>query len=182
MYEGKTPRKSIALANFPEGGEKWLDNQAEEEMAVLQSLISEIRNLRAELQVEPRIKTPVRIHATAAVQALVTENGSMLERLANVAEISFVTESLTREAGARATSKFEVALVYEKKIDVAAERARLTKELARQEGQLANTQKQLDNEQFLSKAPPHVVEGLKRQAAELQILIDKTRKALDALE
>jgi valyl-tRNA synthetase len=182
MYEGKTPRKSIALANFPEGGEKWLDNQAEEEMAVLQSLISEIRNLRAELQVEPRIKTPVRIHATDAVQALVTENGSMLERLANVAEISFVTESLTREAGARATSKFEVALVYEKKIDVAAERARLTKELARQEGQLANTQKQLDNEQFLSKAPLQVVEGLKRQAAELQILIDKTRKALDALE
>jgi valyl-tRNA synthetase len=182
MYEGKTPRKSIALANFPEGGEKWLDNQAEEEMAVLQSLISEIRNLRAELQVEPRIKTPVRIHATDAVQALVTENGSMLERLANVAEISFVTESLTREAGARATSKFEVALVYEKKIDVAAERARLSKELARQEGQLANTQRQLDNEQFLSKAPPHVVDGLKRQAAELQILIDKTRKALDALE
>ena len=142
-------------------------------MATLQSLIGEIRNLRAELQVEPRIKTPVRIHATAAVQALVNENRSMLERLANVSEISFVAESLTREAGARTTSKFEVVVVYEKQIDVAAERARLTKELARQEGQLANTQKQLGNEQFLSKAPPHVVEGLKKQAAELQILIDK---------
>ncbi len=43
-------------------------------MAILQSLIGEIRNLRAELQVEPKIKTPVRIHTRAAVQTLVTEN------------------------------------------------------------------------------------------------------------
>ena len=106
----------------------------------------------------------------------------MLERLANVSDITFVADSLTNEAGARTTSKFEVVVVYKKQIDVAAERARLTKELARQEGQLANTQKQLGNEQFLSKAPPQVVEGLKKQAAELQILIDKTRKALDALK
>ena len=105
----------------------------------------------------------------------------MLERLANVAEISFVTESLTREAGARATSKFEVALVYEKKIDVAAERERVTKDLAKLETQLTNSHKQLGNGQFLAKAPPHVVEGLKKQAEELNILMDKARKTLDAL-
>jgi valyl-tRNA synthetase len=182
MYNGKTPQKSIALARFPEGGDKWLNDQAEEEMAALQSLIGEVRNLRAELQVEPRVKTPVRIHTNPAVQALVSENSSMLERLANVSEISFVAGSLTREAGVRTTSRFEVVVVYKKQIDVAAERERLTKELTRLEAQLANSQKQLGNEQFLAKAPPHVVEGLKKQAAELQILIDKTRKALDALK
>jgi valyl-tRNA synthetase len=181
MYEGKTPQKSIALAKFPEGGEKWLSDQAEDHMATLQSLISEIRNLRAELQVELKAKTPVRIHADAAVQALITENSATLERLANVEGISFVG-SLTQEAGARATSKFEVALVYEQKIDVAAERERLSKELAKLENQLSNAQRQLGNEQFLAKAPPPVVDGLKKQAAELQILIDKARKALDALK
>ncbi len=166
---------------FPEGGKEWLNDQAEEQMAALQSLIGEIRNLRAELQVEPRVKTPVRIHTNAAVQALVSENSSMLERLAGVSEISFVAGSLTGEAGVRTTSRFEVVVVYKKQIDVAAERERLTKELTRLEAQLANSQKQLNNEQFLSKAPPHVVDGLKKQAAEMQILIDKTRKALDAL-
>ena len=182
MYDGKTPHKSIALAKFPEGGEQWLNDEAEGHMATLQSLIGEIRNLRAELQVELKTKTPIKIHANAAVQALVKENKSMLERLANVSDIAFVAESLTNEAGVRTTSKFEVVVVYKKQIDVAAERARLTKELARQEAQLANTQKQLGNEQFLSKAPPHVVEGLKKQAAELEILMEKTRKALEALE
>jgi valyl-tRNA synthetase len=113
---------------------------------------------------------------------LIAENRLMLERLANVGDISFVPNSLTNEAGVRTTSKFEVVVVYKKQIDAAAERARLNKELVRQDSQLANTQKQLNNEQFLSKAPPNVVEGLKKQAAELQILIDKTRKALEALE
>jgi valyl-tRNA synthetase len=184
MYEGRTPQKSIALAKFPEGGEKWLNDQAEEEMATLQSLISEIRNLRAELQVEPKAMTPVRIHTNAAIQALVSENRFMLERLpnVNVSDITFVSESLTHEPGVRTTPKFEIVVMYKKQIDVAAERARLTKELARHEGQLANTQKQLGNEQFLAKAPPQVVDGLKKQAAELQILIDKARKALDALK
>ncbi len=108
----------------------------------------------------------------------------MLERLpnVNVSDVSFVPDSLTNEPGVRTTSKFEVVVVYKKQIHAPAERARLNKELTRLEAQLANTQKQLNNEQFLSKAPPHVVEGLKKQAGELQILIDKTRKALDALE
>jgi valyl-tRNA synthetase len=181
MYEGKTPRKSIALASFPEGGEKWLNNEAEEQMATLQSLIGEIRNLRAELQVEPRVNTPVRIHTSAGVQALVTENRSMLERLANVSDISFVADFLTNEAGVRTTSKFEVLVMYKRQINIGAEHERLAKERTRLESQLANSQRQLGNEQFLSKAPPQVVEGLKKQAGELQILIDKVRKGLDAL-
>jgi valyl-tRNA synthetase len=88
---------------------------------------------------------------------------------------------LAHAAGARTTSKFEVALVYEKKVDKAAERERLEKELSRLEAQLANAQRQLGNEQFLSKAPPKVVEGLRKQEAELKALIAKIKAALDKL-
>jgi valyl-tRNA synthetase len=71
--------------------------------------------------------------------------------------------------------------VYERKIDVAAEKERLSKELARLENQLAGAQRQLGNEKFLAKAPATVVEGLKKQAAELDLLIQKNRKALEGL-
>ena len=81
------------------------------------------------MKVEPKVKTPVQIHADADVQKLVEENRGMVERLANVERIEFVRASLAQVAGARATPKFEVALVYEKKVDVAAERERLSKEL-----------------------------------------------------
>ena len=57
-------------------------------------------------------------------------------------------------------------LCYEKKIDVAAERERLTKEIAKLEKALNSAEKQLGNPAFLGKAPANVVEGLKKQEME----------------
>jgi valyl-tRNA synthetase len=105
----------------------------------------------------------------------------MVERLASVEGIDFVKESLSQKAGARTTSQFEVALVYEKKVDAAAERERLKKELARLEGQLESAQRQLSNEQFLAKAPAKVVEGLRKQEAEVKALMAKIKAALDEI-
>ena len=74
-----------------------------------------------------------------------------------------------------------VAVVYERKIDVAAERERLTKDIAKYEKGLASAERQLGNDGFLAKAPVHVVEGLKKQEAETRLLLEKARAAFDAL-
>jgi valyl-tRNA synthetase len=183
VYEGKPPQKSIALARYPELDKKWLNDQAEEQMAVLQDLIVLVRNMRADMKVPPKEKTPIRVHAGQDIEKLVQENRGMVERLANVEGVEFVdaAASLAEVAGARTTPRFEVALVYEQKVDKAAERERLDKDLKKQEAQLANVQRQLGNEQFLAKAPAHIVEGLRKQEAELKLLIGKTKAALDKL-
>jgi valyl-tRNA synthetase len=181
MYDGKPPAKSIALVSYPQREDRWLNDQAEEQMAVLQDLIEKVRNMRAEMKVEPKVKTPLQVHAAADVQKLVNENRGMVERLASVEGIEFVDASLAQKAGARTTPKFEVALVYEQKVDIAAERERLTKELNKLETELASANRQLGNEQFLAKAPPAVVEGIRRRQGELHGLIEKTKKALDGL-
>ena len=120
---------------------------------MLQDLIEKVRNMRAEMKVEPKVKTPVKIHAAADVCKLVTENRGMLERLASVDGIEFVNESLAQMAGARSTPKFEVALVYEQKVDVAAERERLTKELTKLQGELANADRQLGQSAISGQGP-----------------------------
>jgi valyl-tRNA synthetase len=71
--------------------------------------------------------------------------------------------------------------VYERKIDVAAERERLTKELAKLTGELTRGTAQLGNEAFLSKAPANVVEGLKKRRAEVDVLVEKAKAALGEL-
>jgi valyl-tRNA synthetase len=81
----------------------------------------------------------------------------------------------------RATSRFEVRVVYEQKIDKTAERARLQKELEGVEREMENKRRQLGNDVFLQKAPPHVVEGLRKRLAELEVLQEKIRHALDHL-
>jgi len=181
MYEGKPPAKSIALARYPELDQRWLNDQAEEQMLVLQDLIEKVRNMRAEMKVEPKVKPPVKVHAAADIRALVTQNRVMVERLASVDGIEFVETSLAQMSGARTTTRFEVALVYEQKIDIAAEVERLTKELAKFENERDNADRQLGNQQFLAKAPPAVIEGIRRRRGELEELIKKTRAALDKL-
>ncbi len=73
-------------------------------------------------------------------------------------------------------------MIYEQKIDVAAERERLTKELAKLEKERSNAERQLGNQNFLAKAPAPVVEGIKRRAGELDILIEKGKAALGQLD
>jgi valyl-tRNA synthetase len=76
---------------------------------------------------------------------------------------------------------FDVSVVYARQIDVPAERERLTKELAKLEKGLQAGERQLGNEAFMAKAPAHIVEGLRKQAAETRLLYDKAKAALDAL-
>jgi valyl-tRNA synthetase len=76
---------------------------------------------------------------------------------------------------------FDVAITYERKIDVAADRERVTKEIARLDKIIANAERQLNNPGFTAKAPPHIVEGLKKQRDDAQQLLDKLRRDLDSL-
>jgi len=182
IYDGRPEVKSIALAAYPLASAKQINTEAEVEMAVLQDLIVSIRNLRAELKVDPpRLAVPVEIHAAADVRKLIEQNRGAVERLATVEKINFVDNSLAKLPSVRSTSRFEVRVLYEKKIDVEAERQRLTKELERMEKEIGNAQRQLGNEQFLSKAPAKVVDGLRSRSQELATLIEKTRIALSEL-
>ncbi len=182
MYEGNAPLKSIALAAYPQAEEKQFDLAAETEMAILQDLIVNVRNLRAELKVETKAKVPIEVFAhEPAIRIMIEHNRGSVERMANVEKITFVESSLAKFAGARSTARFDVHVVYERKIDVAAECERLKKELEKIAKELANNQKQLGNEQFLAKAPEKVVEGLRRRGQELLVLQQKTTSKLKEL-
>src|ERR1700686_2986941 len=176
MYDGKPPLKSIALASYPAADEGQIDLGTETEMAILQDLIVSVRNLRAELKVEPKGKVPIEVFAhQPEIRAMLEKNSSAVlqDRPANVEKITFVEKSLANLPGARSTSRFDVHAIYEKKIDVAAERERLKKELEKIDKQLAGPQARLADPQFTSKAPAHVVEGLRKQVEEQTILRNK---------
>src|ERR1700723_3897959 len=184
IYEGQPPEKSIALATYPQADQKQIDMSAETEMAILQDLIVSVRNLRAELKVEPKVKVPIEVFAhEAKIRFMLEQNLHTIlqDRPASVETITFAENSLANRSGTRSTSRFDVHAVYEKKIDVAAERERLTKELEKIEKEQANGQRQLSNEQFLAKAPAKVVEGLKTRAEELKGLREKTLSKLKEL-
>jgi hypothetical protein len=109
------------------------------------------------LKVDQKQRVPVQVFVSEPeVRKLIEQNQGSVERLANVEKIEFVDQSLAKLSGARHTARFDVHVIYERKIDVAAERERLTKELGQIEKEMANGQRQLGNEQFLAKAPAKV--------------------------
>jgi len=182
MHESKLAIKSIALASYPQADEKQFDFAAETEMAILQDLIVNIRNLRSELKVEPKVKVPIEVFAhEPEIRTMIEHNRGAVERLASVEKTTFVKNSLATVAGARSTARFDVHVIYERKIDVAGECERLKKELERLEKVIGTNQKQLDNPQFVGRAPQNVVEGVRKQQLELGILRDKTASKLREL-
>ena len=180
LYDGAAPARSIALARFPQPADMDADGDAARNMQTLQTLIVEIRALRKELGVPEKEAAPVVVHAPAAFAAVVAANSGIAERMARVSAVSFSDAALSGTS-ARSTPQFDVAVTYEKQVDVPAERERLSKEIAKYEKGLSNSERQLGNEAFLAKAPANVVEGLKKQAAETKALLEKARAALDGL-
>jgi valyl-tRNA synthetase len=183
VYDSKPPAKSIALTCYPQP--RNADTWAEASFAEIQTLIGTIRELRKAAGAEEKAIVPVAIHipssgASEELQNVFLRNQDLVQRLARVSNVEFKNQTL-QGANVRHTPSFDVQVIYERTIDVAAERDRLTKELTRLEGEQERSQKQLSNDSFLGKAPAHIVEGLRKRAAELVVLIEKTRKALDEL-
>jgi valyl-tRNA synthetase len=174
------PARSIAITPFPQSLEFFKSADAVQPMDTLLKLIVNVRSLRKECGVPEKEATAIRIFSTGNAAKLAEDNRDILAKQARVASVDIASAPLTG-ACTRSTPAFDVQVVYERVIDVAAERERLTRDLAKYEKGLAAAKKQLGNEAFMAKAPAHIVEGLKKQAAETKVLYDKTKAALDAL-
>ena len=180
LQNGAPPAKSIALTRYPQAAHLPADPRAEEAVTMLQELIVTVRALRKELGVPEKEPAAIELHAENRILALADANADMLARMARVASVNFSEHPLT-SSNARSTAMFDVAVLFERRIDLVAERDRLSKEIARLEKALAGAARQLASESFLAKAPASVVAGLRLQEAENQALLQKAQAALEAL-
>jgi valyl-tRNA synthetase len=180
VYDGNPPARSVALTRYPQASSALANESGVAEMSLLQSLTVEVRGLRKDIGVEEKATVPIEVRTDEASRKIAEANHEMIERLARVSEVRFV-EQISAGLSKHSTAVFDVGVVYERTIDVAAERERLTKDIAKYEKGLAAAERQLGNKSFLAKAPTHVVEGLKKQESETRLLLEKARDALSAL-
>jgi valyl-tRNA synthetase len=177
----QSPAKSIALTRYPQPQDFPSDPSSVDAMTTLQELIVTVRGLRKELGVPEKEATPIQVFAaTGNASTLAQANADMLAKQARVSSVEGLAHSLSG-TNTRSTANFDVAVLYERQIDVPAERERLTKELAKLNKGLEAAEKQLNNEGFIARAPAHIVEGLRKQHAETLALKEKAEAALAAL-
>jgi len=129
--------------------------------------------------------------AFACVPLLATGNAERLatfapyaQALAKLSEVQIIADEATLDAasaGAPVAIVGRDKLVLKVEIDVAAERERLSKEIARLGNEVTKCRAKLGNESFVAKAPPAVVEQEQKRLAEYQATLDKLTAQLTRL-
>jgi len=178
---------SVMKAAFPYSDDdfnKFKDPSCEKEMEFMFSLISGIRNIRSEMNIQP--STRVKVLATTSDNAeklLIAENKSVIINLATLENLSFCDADNPPESSATTVSGATTCYVcLEGVIDFDKEISRLEKELEKNTKELNSIQKRLNNDSFLEKAPEDVIDKVRAQHEELKEKQDKITVNLDRVK
>ena len=165
---GMKKTDSIVTARYPQAQPEKIDPVADQWMARLKQLAAECRRLRSEMGLPPGERVPL---LTLGDEAFVRAAAPLLQALARLAEVRPLADEA---AFAAATQNAPVALSGELRlalhvaIDLAAEQARLAKEIARLQGEITKADAKLGNESFVARAPAAVVEQERARLADFR--------------
>jgi valyl-tRNA synthetase len=177
--------ESISVAPYPETNAAAIDQQAEAYVAKLKSVVDACRNLRGEMNVSPQTKLPLYVVAESVEDAaFMREVAPVLQSLSRLAELKMFDDANTWAAAAQAAPVAVVGttrLCLHMEIDVAAEKARLSKEAERLRTELAKATGKLANESFVAKAPPAVIQQERKRIAEFTATLEKVQDQLKRL-
>jgi len=171
----------LMTAPWPDLSESLFDAEATAEIELVISAVSEGRSVRAELNVPPAARPELLVvEASQAQRRILAEAAPVIGqtlRVAGVREVDQAPEGSIPFVVAGAT----LALPVAEFIDLAAERGRLSKEVASLDGDIARTAKKLDNPDFIARAPEEVVEENRERLAEAEAARAKLKTALERL-
>jgi valyl-tRNA synthetase len=173
---------SVSIAAYPVSQPERIDEQAEAHVAKLKTLVDACRNLRGEMSVSPATKLPLYVLGDAPFMKAA---GPVLQALAKLNEVKvFDDESEWTQAAAAAPVAVvgEARLCLYMEVDVAAEKIRLSKEVARLEGEIGKANGKLSNEAFVAKAPPAVIDQERKRLADFEATLNKVKAQLAQLQ
>ena len=150
------------------------------DVALLREFVASVRALKSQAGQATRRDSVVTVVAKdAAAKTLLSANRDKLCGMAGLAAIGFA-DSAGERTGSLA-SLGTVMLELSGTVDVGAEKARLAKELAKLEQAVAAGEAKLTNEAFVSKAPPKILEGARKQLDDAKVRRDEIARMLATL-
>jgi valyl-tRNA synthetase len=174
---------SIMKTGFPEPDERFDDERVSDEMGLVIEIITAIRNIRGEMNVPPGEQIDVILRPKEEeIEKRIRKNEVFIENLVKV-------KGLRLGKGVERPAHSAFAVVRDAEIFVPMDRfrmeeeaKRLQKEILKIEKEIAFIENKLSNEQFLTKAPPEVVQEVKEKASEYQAVRDKLGEGLSRIK
>ena len=172
---------SVSIARYPEAQPAKIDEAAIAHMGRVKGLVDTCRALRGEMNVSPSTRLPLYVVGDTDFMRGVAP---VLQALAKLSEVKVFDDEAAWAAAAQAAP---VAVVGDARmclymeVDVAAEKARLSKEIARIDGEITKANNKLSNEAFVAKAPAAVIDQEKKRIADFGATLGRLRDQLARL-
>ncbi|MFA7606117.1 MAG: valine--tRNA ligase [Rhodocyclaceae bacterium] len=178
---GRKQCDSIMKAPYPQADPARIDEASEARMAELKAMIHVCRNLRGEMNISPAQRLPLVLATDKTGDA--AQLSACVPYLAGLAKLSDVdiVDDIPADALAPVAVVGSHRLMLKVEIDVAAERERLTKEIARLQGEIGKAAAKLGNPSFVERAPAAVVEQEKGRLAAFEESLAKLTPQLERL-
>ena len=173
--------ESVSIARYPEAQSEKIDEAAIAHMERVKGLVDACRTLRGEMNVSPSTRLPL---YTVGDTDFMRGVAPVLQALAKLSEVKVFDDEAAWAAAAQAAPVAvvgEARLCLHMEIDVAAEKARISKEVARIEGEVTKANAKLGNEAFVAKAPPAVIDQEKKRVTDFTATLEKLRDQLTRL-
>ncbi|HSD84177.1 MAG TPA: class I tRNA ligase family protein, partial [Anaerolineae bacterium] len=167
---------TIMLRPYPKSQPEKIDEAAEAWVATLKQAVDACRSLRGEMGVSPATRVPL----IAAGSDVLAAYAPYLKALAKLADVEVVRELPDADAPVAVVGDYRLMLKIE--VDVAAEKERLGKEVARLEGEIAKANAKLSNASFVERAPAAVVAQEKERLAGFVATLEKLQAQLARLK
>jgi valyl-tRNA synthetase len=183
LPEGTKEGQTLMMAPWPEPDTALLDEEAEEQMALMMGLIRGIRNRRAEYNVTPGQRIPAIVAAGDAADLLDNQR----EVFCNLAKLDPQRLTIERtleppeQAATIVVGDVICYLPLAEILDLKEERKRLSKELKELEGRIAHSEELLAGP-FAEKAPEHIVQRERDKLADMQTERSQLKDRLEALK
>ncbi|HEY9277260.1 MAG TPA: valine--tRNA ligase [Methylotenera sp.] len=168
---------SIMLEAYPKSQPNKIDEASEAWVALLKQAVDACRSLRGEMSISPAARVPL---IAAGDAEKLTKYAPYLKSLAKLEDVAVVADLPEADAPVMLVDDFKLMLKVE--IDVAAEKERLGKEIARLENEINKANAKLNNESFVARAPAAVVEQEKCRVAEFGASLEKLQAQLSKLK
>jgi valyl-tRNA synthetase len=168
---------SIMLQAYPQAQPSKIDETDEAWVAQLKQMVDACRSLRGEIGISPAARVPL---IAAGKAEKLAKFAPYLKALAKLEEVTISAELPEADAPVMLVDDFKLMLKVE--MDVAAEKERLGKEIARLENEINKANAKLNNESFVARAPVAVVEQEKGRVAEFSTSLEKLQAQLAKLK
>ncbi len=162
---------SISLAPYPQYRKELTDYEAEHEMELLQEIVTLARTLRTEARLDPKQQLAGTLYSRNEALDTARRNAAAIQKLANV-KLECKADTAPKAEVIRSTARFDLLLEVPA-AQMEAQRARVAKESEQLRKNIASLERQLSDDKFLAKAPPPVVDGMRRKLDDYQAQLRK---------